>query len=378
MDADVSDKHDTQTEGVAPEPSRTVWVRAEEGPVRLPAIVTAGDGRASKAVYGDNKAFLEIGGRSLVAHAVAVLQRVPEVSEVWVVGNPERLERALTRDLEGELTKPLHVVPQMRNLLENVWETYRRLLPGAGPAGRDPRPDEADLPVLYLSSDIPMATPQEISAFIQQGLAIECDYALGLVTEACMAHFYPQRASGDEPAKPGIEMAYFNLAEARVRQSNLHLVKPPRLGKRHYIEEMYENRYQKQLGNALRLAWTVFADDGGGVRVLFFYALMHLAGVFDRWGWRRAADFLRRALPIERVERAVTSMLATHFRFVITEAGGCAVDIDNETDYDVMKLRWDDWHRDQQAAAEARYGAPAVPARLPRVHVQLWDEEEGA
>ncbi len=338
--------------------------------VKVPAVVAAGDGRAAKSVYGDNKAYLEMDGRSLVGHAVAVLQQVPEVSEVWVVGNASRLEEALRRDLEGRLTKPLTVVPQFRNLLENVWETYRRLLPGAGLEGRDPEPDELDLPVLYLSCDIPLATGQEISAFIRQGLAQDCDYSLGLVTEACMEPFYPR---DDEP---GIEMAYFNLAEGRLRQSNLHLVRPPRLGKRQYVEEMYEHRYQKQLGNAVRLAWTIFADDGGGVRVLFFYGLMHLAGVVDRRGWRRLADLLRRALPVDRVERAVSALLDTHFRFVVTEGGGCAVDIDNERDYDVMKRRYDEWRSGQLAAVAARYGPPALPAALPTLDVRLWMEPE--
>jgi len=60
----------------------------------IPAIVAAGDRRAAKAVYGQSKVYLELGGRPLVAHVVAALQEVPEVSEVWVVGNAERLREA--------------------------------------------------------------------------------------------------------------------------------------------------------------------------------------------------------------------------------------------------------------------------------------------
>ena len=51
----------------------------------------------------------------LVAHVVATLQRVPEVSEVWVVGDAARLAATL-EPLRPELCKPLHVVPQFRNL----------------------------------------------------------------------------------------------------------------------------------------------------------------------------------------------------------------------------------------------------------------------
>lgn len=337
----------------------------------MPAIVAAGGGRASKAVYRDNKAYLELAGRSLVGHVVAVLQRVPEVSEVWVVGDGARLEATLGRELAGELTKPLTVVPEFRNLLENVWETYRRLLPGAGPGGRDPTPEEREKLVLFLSSDIPMATPQEISAFIRQGAAQDVDYSLGLVSEESMQPFYPTQD------KPGIEMAYFNLCEGRVRQSNMHLVRPPKLGKRHPIEEMYEHRYQKKLGNALALAWRIFWDDVGGLRMVFFYALMHLAGAFDRNGWRWLADRFRSWVTFGRVERSLSALLAGSVRFVVTEGGGCALDVDNERDFDVMKERYDDWHALQLEAVVARYGGAELPERASEIAIERWPDGEG-
>ena len=53
----------------------------------------------------------------------------------------------------------------------------------AGSEGRDPNPEEAERPVLFLSADLPFATPQEISEFIRRGAALDCDYAVGLVTE---------------------------------------------------------------------------------------------------------------------------------------------------------------------------------------------------
>ena len=65
-----------------------------------------------------------------------------------------------------------------------------------------------------------------------------------------MAAFYPKG-----PGDPGIRMAYFNVAEGRFRQSNLHLVKPARIVNRQYVEELYEHRYQKEFGNIVRLAW---------------------------------------------------------------------------------------------------------------------------
>jgi len=128
----------------------------------LPAIVTAGDRGAARQVHGQSKVFLEIAGRPLVAHVVAQLQRVPEVSEVLVVGDAKRLEAVLgSDDLQAELRKPLRIVDQFDNLYENAWEGYRRTLPGAPEQGRDPQ-SEADRnwPVLYVSGDLPFATAQ--------------------------------------------------------------------------------------------------------------------------------------------------------------------------------------------------------------------------
>jgi hypothetical protein len=296
-----------------------------------------------------------------------VLQSVPEVSEVWVVGNADRLESLFGGEAaRAKLRKPLHVVPQFRNLYENAWQTYRRLLPGAGSEGRDPGPADEDRAVLFLSADLPFATPQEISDFVRRGLDLGCDYTLGLCTEESMVGFYP---SG--PDAPGIRMAYFNLREGRFRQSNLHLVKPARLGHRYYIEEMYEHRYQKQLGQALKLAWRLMRVEGGGFSVLWVYMLIHLAAVADRHRLQRLADWLRHRIPMERIERGLSTLLDTDFRFLATEVGGCAVDIDNDPDYDAASQRFEEWRALQKKRAEELHGPVALSARAGSVNPQV-------
>lgn len=326
--------------------------------MQVPAVIAAGDRRAARAVRGESKPFLAIAGVPLVVHAVRALQAVPEVSEVLVVGDAPRLEQTFAdAGIEAELTKPLTILPQLRNVYENAWESYRRLLPGARLAGRDPETDEdADQFVLYLSADLPFATPQEISAFIQQSLATGADYGLGLVTEESMADFYP--ADG----KPGIRMAYFNTRQGRFRQSNLHLVRPARLGRRQRIEEMYEHRHQRELGQIIKLGWRILMSQGGGATVVLFYALMHFAGVLDRRGMRRLADWLRATIDIGRVERGCGRLLDTHFRFIVTEAGGCGVDIDLDEDYEIACARFADWWPAQRRRAEHVYGPRVLPA----------------
>lgn len=325
----------------------------------IPAIVAAGDRRAAKDIRGESKPYLEIAGRTLVEYTVLALQDVPEISEVWVIGNAPRLESVLGGEaFRARLRKPLTIVPQFRNLYENIWETFRRTLPGAGPGGRDPGPGDEDRIALFLSADLPFATPEEVSAFVRQSLDAGCDYSMGVTSEEALEEFYPESESA-----PGIRMAYFNTREGRYRQNNLHLVKPMRLGHRHYIEEMYELRYQREIRNIVGLAWRILVSEGGGLRVLFYYGLIHLAGVADRRGHRRTADRLRRLVPLASAEASVSQLLDTRFRFIETRAGGCAVDIDNEQDFDAAVGGFERWRSHQAARARALYGPLEIEAK---------------
>jgi len=210
-------------------------------------------------------------------------------------------------------------------------------------------------PVLYLSGDLPFATPQEISEFIERGLALGCDYAVGLVPAEAMADFLPGAAG-----EPGVRVAYFNMREGRFRQSNLHLAKPARITNRYYVEEMYELRYQKEFANIAKLAWTILRSEQGGLRILFLYLLVHLAGVLNRNGFRGLADKLRKFVSLERVEACISTLLRTDYRFVITEAGGCALDIDNQQEYEASAARFREWTETQAVRAEKLYGPPRL------------------
>ena len=325
----------------------------------IPAVVTAGEGRASREVYGESKVYLEIAGLPLVARVVSVLQSVPEVSEVYVVGNAERLESIFSEaSFRAELSKPLHIVPQRRNLLENCWEGYRRALPGAGTDGREPREEDSQFEVLYVSGDLPLATPQEISEFIRLSQETGCDYAAGLVPEESLLPFRPQ-----SPGDLGITVSTFNIRDGRLRQSNLHFAKPARFGNRYYVEEMYEHRYQRQFGNMLSLGWRLLTEERGGPTTLFFFLVIHIAGLADRIGLRWLSDLFRVIVSFERVERTLSWLLKTDFRFVVTEAGGCAVDIDKEPEYDALKAHFEEWYKAQRDVAERLYGPLPLPER---------------
>jgi molybdopterin-guanine dinucleotide biosynthesis protein A len=323
--------------------------------VRIPAIVTAGDRGAARLVYGQSKAYLEVAGRPLVAHVVAMLQDVAEVSEVWVVGDAARLEEALGEPaLRGQLAKPLHIVEQHDNLYENAWETFKLTLPGAGPKGRESSGDEVDAQVIYLSCDTPFATPQEIGSFIARGQDLDCDYALGLATDGSMRHYTEEQAGGQ-----ALDIAFFNVREGRVRQNNLHLARPARIHNRRYIQDMYRHRHMRKFGSMAALISKMLFRSGG-IWIVFFYLIMHVAGLADRRGWRGSAKLIRSFVTLRHNELGVSRLLDCDFRLVVMDVGGCAVDVDTEADYDTVCARFDEWTAFQKEEAERLLGPGAA------------------
>ena len=311
-------------------------------PRTIQAVLMAGDRGASRAIRGASKPYLRVGGKPMVVHVLEALLHTPEVSEVFVVGDPKRLAETLAEFGASRLTtqsgKPVHVVPQRRSLYENVWHAFLRALPapprGASGQFEDPDPDHA---ILAVPCDIPLVVPEELSEFLEQALAIEADYVVGLTPAEAMLPF-----AGTEDAD-GIEMACFNLAEGRYRQNNLHYVKPLRLENRHYVQDVYESRYQKEWGNTLRLSLKILFHEFRNLGVLFFYAVMLLAGWFDRKGRKRMADFVRGFVSLRRAERSLSDLIRGRLVTVVTGLGGAALDVDNEADLAVLEKRLGEW-----------------------------------
>jgi hypothetical protein len=251
-------------------------------------------------------------------------------------------------------------VPQQRDLISNCWETYRRILSGDPEQGRDPGPEDLDREVLYLSGDLPIATPQEISAFIAQAQAFDVDYTLGLCSAESLDLFRPTK-----PGETGIELAYFNLRDGRFRQSNLHYARPARIGRRDRIEEMYELRHQRKFWNMFTLTLRLLLSRVGGLKIGVLFSFMHLAGVADRNGWPRLARLLARYVTLEINRSTIAKILDTRFAMAVTEAGGCAVDVDTEEEYDAINERYEEWMQAQQERATRLYGALPATATAP-------------
>jgi GTP:adenosylcobinamide-phosphate guanylyltransferase len=298
--------------------------------LKVPAIVMAGDLGAAKPIFGQSKIYLEIEGVPMVARVVATLQRVPEVSEIWVIGDRQRLEKALSSpDFEQDLEMPMRILEQHSNLYENAWTAFKHSLPGAD--GREPAGPDLDFQVLYISGDLPLATPEEISTFIREGQALDCDYALGLARDSSLGRYSAESSGGR-----GLDIAYFNLRDGRLKQNNLHLAKPGRILNRRYIQDLYRHRHMRKFGNMAGLIGKLLFREGG-IAIFFFYVLMHLAGVADRNGWKRSARWIRHGVTVKVNEWGVSKLMDCRFRFVISDYGGCAIDVDTEEDYNIIR-----------------------------------------
>jgi hypothetical protein len=323
--------------------------------VGIPAIVMAGDRGAAKAIHGESKVYLEVAGLPMVARIVMTLQFVAEVDEVWVVGDSKRLEAVFSQpQIRDHIHKPFTITEQHANLYENAWETFKRTLPGAGPEGRTPEGDDLDAEVVYLSGDLPFATPQEISRFILDGRATGADYTLGLANENSLVAYRQVDAEGE-----GLDVAFFNLRDGRLRQNNLHLAKPARILGRQYVQEMYQHRHMREFGNMIGLGTKLLFKEGG-IAILFFYFIMHFGGLADRKGWKRMAGMISRGISLKRNEWGISKLLKCHFRFVVSELGGCAIDVDTEEEYDQVQKNFDKWTAHEQERAEALWG-PVPP-----------------
>ena len=103
----------------------------------------------------------------------------------------------------------------------------------------------------------------------------------------------------------------------------------------------------------LRLGWRILRREYRNMWVLFFYGLMHLAGVLDRRGLRRAADRVRSWVSLRTVERGIGALLRTRFASVVTAHGGAALDVDNAEDLAVIEKNLERWKALQTRMARA-------------------------
>ena len=274
----------------------------------------------------NNKAFLKINGRHILCLMMDELADIPQIDRLLMVGPKERLE-ALVRETYGTTyPKPILIVEQKRDLLENAQAPLR-----ATEADADPQRC-----VLYLPSDLPLLTKREVLQFLEKADMSQSDFVTGLVRGETLQRFAPQTD------KPGIEMLCFVLSCGSYRVNNMHLVRPNAVGQMDYIREIYSMRYQKKLINGLRLIGSLLFS-GVGLTGIRYYLYMRGSTSFRTRGWHWASTWCEKRLKREQGEAWVSKILGTRFKVVTTSFGGTTIDVDNENDYQTVCQRYAEW-----------------------------------
>lgn len=304
------------------------------------AILTAGDRGRARPVFGMNKAFLELAGAPVFTYVLAALEECPSVDRIYLVGPRTSLEAALERpDVPFKGRKPIKVMEQWETLYHNVWNAYLGVLDDRGLKKDDKA--AKDFPVLVVPSDIPLVVPEEVEEFVRACDMERFDYIVGISSERVLSRYYPQRR------RKGIRLMYFHTREGSYRQNNLHMVKPLCITNRLYIQKMYDYRLQREWGSIVRLFWELFRTEGGTLRVVRQYMLLHMASFLYRVPWlslHRIPAYLNRK---EGLYRSVSNLLGTRFTNAETHYGGAALDIDTPEHYLVIQENFHTWKQMQ-------------------------------
>lgn len=303
-------------------------------PASVDAVLMCGEDPASRPVLGENKISLPVSGRPIFLYVLDALMSASRVRRVFVVGDKPRLEAAIRAD--SIPAKPVTVIAQGRNLLENVWSGFIATLDGYAEGTEKTNPDFAGRVILGLPGDSPLITPEEIDDFIGGADMTKFDYAVGLTPASSLVRFQPS-ADG-----PGIRMSSLHLREGLFRISNLHLARPFAFKNKSAVLRMYETRYQRKLSSVLLFTRHLWATPGARSSIWLYLALQACL-TLSRMGLAGFADILRRIIPADKVVAVMSRITGARAGVVITTHGGAALDIDNESDYHAMTLMFDRW-----------------------------------
>ena len=316
-------------------PSEAPSTDSGAAPAAVPAIVLAGDKRGSHPVLGANKNLLEVGGEPIVRHVVRTLLEVEEIAAVYVVGPEDAVRRAL-EGLAPPAHRPVLAVPQRETIVQNCWQGVRSALGAESTADLDGlKADHADAVALVLPGDLPFLDPAEVRHFLRHADMEHYDYVLGLTPIEALNRVL------HEAKVPELQKSALHMAEGRVRQNNLHLIRPFAIAHLEYFERFYEVRYQKEFWNTVRVLWVLLRGSGGISRPVGYYLFAQAAMRADLMGFERIAAWFRRRVPTAGMCAAVSRFGGCRFGALTGPGAGAALDVDSERDLELTRSHLD-------------------------------------
>ena len=312
------------------------------------AIILAGEGEGCIQIEGTHKAFLPLHGKPLLQWVVAALDQSRAIRSMTLVGPAEKMAAAL----KGvRVDKPLRFLPQGGNIFDNLWRGSLSTFPGyqAGMIADDfKQSPEADKAVAVITCDVPLLEPVEVDHFLDTAPLERADIVFGATRQEILAPFEPREG------RPGISYVYFCLRECLIRHSNIFTWRPLKLSRllEKQIPLIYRFRYQRYFRNVIPLL-VEFLRFYPALPAIYFFALLQLAKYFHGIGRLEARDWIRRSLPLSRVEQQFSNVIQTRFVVHETIGPGPTLDVDDEDCYRAFVERFDDWKALQKLQIEA-------------------------
>lgn len=327
----------------------------KEVSTKYDTVLLAGDTGASRTICGRNKSFLEINGIPLLLYVLKALEKAERVNRICVIGPHDNLLKAFEDHHSFlEHSKDITICQQGESLFSNAWKSFLHLYPEAQELTSGDT-QQAEKTIFYLSGDIPLVTPLEIDTFLTLCDTDQYDYFLGAAPAENLRNFYPQKGL------PGIKTNFFHIKEGRFRQNNLQLVKPLKVTNRHYIQKVYDYRYQKDLSNIVKLAFE-FLKGHVGWDGFLCYVVLHWHQFLSRIHLNPLTLPTRKVLPRSFIESCISRVLGTRFATTISPFVGAVLDIDNEKDYTTMCTMFSSWqHYLQERETAFKKAKHAVP-----------------
>lgn len=294
-----------------------------EGNKALDALILAGTGGAYVPVGNRAKAIIRLQGRRLVEYVIEAMDSCAHVRSITVIGPMRRL--SFIREIPA-LSKPLELIPQHENLVRNVLAGYDHIRPGHG------------APILVATADIPLLSPGEISHFITHSGYEDYDYVMGMASERAVAPYYPKGR------KRGMRMSYHYFRQFAARINNLHIMNPSVVSHPEYAGILYSLRYQKHIGNFLRMVREVITrKDIPALELVKWGSMLELAVQLDRFGLYGAAHRVGEKIDLHVVEDVISRTLGIRFKTFCMDFGAAVLDIDNRRDLVTMRRRFEEW-----------------------------------
>ena len=321
---------------------------------RVDAVVLAGTHQDKRRlIRGLNKAFLPLGGSLSLQFVLEALVQSERIDQIFVVGPEEDLQHHLPADRHR-----YRLVSEKGRMLDNAFEAYRTAEASALP-GRHAS-NSADRLYLFLTSDIPLAVPEAIADFVDRSLLLEqrrgerIDFFAGVADEVALAHFYPG------PHRRGIVRPYMELKHQRLRLANIYLARPARIRNLEILQQGFAARKLTQWRSVARLI-TTFLGNPAGFRGARHVAWFQAASVLEKAGLPGWSKLARNRLDMGIIERTASTMLGCRFAALVTPYGGLSLDIDEESDYEIIQENLAAWREHQKSLLPSFAEEPHSP-----------------